>query len=245
MLSNSLDMEHWELGLSLNQGELSNELGGIGMHPEASISGKDKFDELSVPLPEGIGFFEIAFAHPEVRTTFNKEVVPTTENYSWDFEIKRPSGSAQLELVWRNDFFGLNKKQIVVYDPATLQIIDMRSTTRYKLSERTKNLRILFGSDEYIRAGLETSFSLLGKPYPNPAEREVIIPFSISESLAENPVKISVYDGKGIEVATPVHGFVNHGRHEVTWDSDGKSGLYFIRMAIGSATLKTAKIIIR
>jgi hypothetical protein len=243
VLSNPLDMEHWEINLSLREGELSNEVGGIGMHPEARLMGKDRFDEVSVPLPEGLGLFEIAFQHPEVRATFNKEIVPTAENYTWDFDIKR-SSFAQLKLMWRNDFFGANGKEIVLFDPATLKTIDMRAASHYELSERTKNLRILFGSEAYVRAGLETSFPGLGEPYPNPSGDEVTIPFTISKSDDEKLVKINVYNSQGIEMTSLVDGFVNHGRHEVVWDSNGKSGLYFIRMVIGNATVKTVKAII-
>jgi hypothetical protein len=244
VLSNSLDKEIWELNLSLHAGELSNELGGIGMHPQAWLTDKDKFDEVSVPLPEGLGLFEIAFPHPEVHATFNREIVPTAENYTWDFDVKRASPSACPELTWRNDFFGANEKQMILYDPITLQTIDMRTNTRYRLTERTKNLRILFGSREYIQTGLETNFSWLGDPYPNPADKEVVVPYGISENHVGKPVKISVYNSQGIEVAAPVNGLMSQGRHEVTWNSKGKPGLYFIRLNIGNATMKTVKVVI-
>lgn len=241
---NSLDQNHWEVKLMLRDGQLGNELGGIGMHPNATLKGKDPFDEVSVPLPEGLNLFELAYPHPEVFTYFNKEVVPTQENYRWDFEVKRSLSAWNLELLWKNDYFGHNEKQLVLFDPTTLQIMDMRKVDHITLTTATNKLSVLYGAPEYIQHALDSDLPWLGYPYPNPAKEELTIPFRIPESHDQMPVKISILNGTGAEVATPVNRTLGKGNYDVKWYPQGESGLYLIRMRIGQET-KAMKVIIK
>ena len=242
---NTLDQNSWEVKLMLRDGQLGNELGGIGMHPNATLKGKDPFDEVSVPLPEGLNLFELAYPHPEVFTYFNKEVVPTQENYRWDFEVKTSSPARNLELSWKNDYFGDNEKQLFLFDPTTLQITDMRKVNHITLTTSTNNLSVLFGGPEYIQHALDSDLPWLGYPYPNPAKEELTIPFRVPERYDQMPVKISILNGTGVEVATPVNRTLGTGNYDVKWYPQGESGLYLIRMKIGQQETKAMKVIIK
>jgi len=81
------------------------------MHPEATIKGKDDFDEGAVPMLPAMNFFEVGFDHPEFRTFFNKEIVPTTDEYTWDFQVIRDNNQP-VTISWNNDHFGENANQL-------------------------------------------------------------------------------------------------------------------------------------
>ena len=242
---NSLDQDHWEVKLTLRDGPLSNELGGIGMHPSATLKGKDPFDEVSVPLPEGLNLFELAYPHPEVFTYFNKEVVPTQENFTWDFDVKRSSEAGDLELTWANDYFGDNEKQLVLFDPASLQVIDMRLVNHFTVTVRTEKVRILFGEKDYVQHTLDKELPWLGNPYPNPAKEVLTIPFRVPESQDQLPVQIKIYNSHGAEVATPINQILEKGNYSIKWQPQGETGLYIIRMRIGQQETKAMKVIIK
>ncbi len=242
-IENALDQNHWEVKLNLKNGLLSNELGGIGMHPNAALKGKDEFDEVSVPLPDGLGLFELVYPHPEVFTNFNKEVVPTQEYYAWDFDVKRDDPSASLDLSWPNYYFGDNDKQLILFDPFSLQVIDMRMTNHFTLSERSEKVRIFFGGKEYIQQALDKELPWLGNPYPNPARVDVTIPFRVPETKDQMDVQIKIYNSQGKEVAVPISQHLEKGSYEVKWQSQ-ESGLFVVRMKIGQQETRSTKVII-
>ena len=243
-VANSLDQSHWEVKLNLRQGTLSNELGGFGMNPNATLEGKDIFDEVSVPLPDGLGLFELAYPHPEVFTDFSKEVVPTQENFTWEFDVRRDDPSAGLDLSWTNDYFGDNDKQLVLFDPASLQVVDMRLTNRFSLSQRTKKLRILFGDKDYIQRTLDSELPWLGNAYPNPAREELTIPFRIPEGNDLMPVQIKIYNCLGVEIANLINQTLGKGSYEIKWQPQGETGLHIIRMKIGQQERQVIKVVI-
>ena len=241
---NTINSKHWEVKLVLSDGFLSNELGGIGMDPKATLLGKDQFDEVSVPLPDGLGLFELAYPHPEVFTSFNKEVVPTQENFTWTFDVKRSSQHKDLELSWANDYFGDNEKRLVLFDPITLHVIDMKQANRFTITERTEKIKILFGDHDYVQSILDGELPWIGEPYPNPSHADVMIPFRITEGQDQNQVQIKVYNSQGIEVAKLVDRPFMKGNYEVNWQPTKAGGLYFIRMKIGQHETKAMKVII-
>ena len=176
-------------------------------------------------------------------TDFNKEVVPTQENYTWEFDVKRSSEEGDLELNWTNHYFGDHDKQLVLFDPATLHTVDMVSANSYSFSSRSKKLRILFGDKEYIQRALDKELPWLGNPYPNPAKVELTIPFRVPESNDQMDVQIKIYNSQGAEVAMPVNGSIGKGSYEVKWQSQ-QSGLFVVRMKIGQQETKSMKVII-
>jgi hypothetical protein len=59
---NSLEESNWIAGLKISNGKVTNTLSGIGMHPEA-VEGKDRHDEVLMPVPKEIIPFQLAFNH--------------------------------------------------------------------------------------------------------------------------------------------------------------------------------------
>jgi FG-GAP-like repeat/IPT/TIG domain/Secretion system C-terminal sorting domain len=241
---NSIDQDHWEINLSLTNGESSNRLGGVGMDPQATLKGKDAFDEVSVPLPDGFDIPEIVFPHPELHAIFNKEIVPTNENYTWDFSVRKYSQLGNIEISWANNYFGESDKQLFLFDPFSFQIVDMRKTTKYGLNSQAANLKIIYGSAEYVKGIVDEAFPLLGNPYPNPATTEVWITFKVTKSMENNPIGIKIFNYQGMEVENLIAGYYTKGVHEAKWNPDVSQGLYFIRLNGGGQDLGTVKVVI-
>ena len=242
-INNSIDEEQWEVDLTLSAGHLANKLGGIGMNPDATLIGKDRFDEVSLPLPDGLDLFEMRFPHPELFTSFNKEVVPTQENYTWEVEVKRSPSHDQLKISWQNGHFGENEKELVLFDPASLETVDMRKNNSYLLSSETRGVQILFGSKEYVNMRLDSQLPWLGKAYPNPAIGNISIPFRVPKSHGHLPVRISIHNSNGLEIDRPVDQILGAGTYETIWGPDNISGLFLVRMQLGGEKAQVIKVI--
>ena len=241
-LLNSIDQTNWEVKLALEQDGLRSEMGGIGMNLKATLKGKDEFDKEHVPLPFDIA--EISSPHPEVSSFFNKDIVPTQENFTWQFDVNRSAEEGDIELSWANHYFGDSEKQLILFDPATLQVVDMRLVNRFTISERTKKIRILFGDNDYIQQALDKELPWLGSAYPNPAKEELTIPFRVTENQDNMMVQIKIYNSHGVEIATPIQQTLPKGNYDVKWQPKGETGLYIIRMTIGQQETKAMKVII-
>src|SRR5258706_15166591 len=71
--SSDLNNPEWQVTLSLVQGERGNNLGGIGMHPQAK-EGKDEFDDLT--LPRFGEYLELVHRHPDYfYSTFSRDII--------------------------------------------------------------------------------------------------------------------------------------------------------------------------
>lgn len=78
--------------------------------------------------------------------------------------------------------------------------------------------------------------------FPNPCEKETVIPLEISGDQAI--VSVKVYDGLGVLRTTLVDGRLTPGRHEIRWNTDGLSGgVYHCVMRTGSQ-VSSLKIVV-
>ncbi len=241
-ITHSLDQDYWQVALHLKQGNLANELSGIGMHPNATLKGKDQFDEVSVPLPQGLGFFELGSAHPELLTDFNRDIVPSQKEFTWEFSVKNESADA-IELTWRNDFFGSNEKKLFLINLTTLETVDMRLQNHFLITAETQKIRIVFGEDEYIKKEAESYLPLIGVPYPIPARTVLNIPFRISEGQKKQ-VLINVLDTQGRQVAMLENTEYNSGVYETKWYPGDLHGLFLIKIQLGNGKSESVKVFI-
>lgn len=237
-ISSDLGESKWELLLSLAQGQLKNQLGGIGMHPEATIKGKDKFDQVSLPMLSGLGFFELGFNHPENNNRYNKDIVPTLENYTWEVDVIRDN-NIPITLHWNNNSFGENSNELYLYNPTTLQIVDMRAQNKFIIGATTHKLQIIFGKIDYVNQQLNNEFPLVGEFYPNPTESKVHLPIKVNNE--NSVIEYSIYDmtGKLIEfksVRYPI------GIHEMTLEFD-KEGMFIVQLRLDD-TMVSKKLIV-
>ena len=234
----------WIIPLSVSNGDLTNETGGIGMHPKAQLNGKDDFDRTSVPLVEGMNMPELIFSSSTSKIDITKEVVPSQDRFTWKFEVKQTNDET-LKLAWPI-IENKGDKQLVLLDLASQRVMDMTKENGITFSAESKSFKIIFGDPNYITQVLEKELPTIGQPYPNPAQAEVKIPFFISESLDNSKVSIRIYNNLGKEIATLLDDQpLQKGYHLLNWKPTEPAGLYVVSMKVGSGAEKRVKLIIQ
>ncbi|MDZ7262946.1 MAG: T9SS type A sorting domain-containing protein [candidate division KSB1 bacterium] len=83
----------------------------------------------------------------------------------------------------------------------------------------------------------------LGQNYPNPFNRQTIIGYQLPE---KSPVKITIYDQLGRQIAVIQDDWQAPGAHTVRWDArDCASGLYFYKLVAGEFTQTRKMLLIK
>jgi photosystem II stability/assembly factor-like uncharacterized protein len=231
-----LDNVYWELPITLQQGEIKNELPGIGMHPEAS----ELFDRFDNPtLPRFFDFAEINFARDEpMAPYFTKDVVPTQNEYVWEFSVaSNQEGLATIS--WDNSDLG-SAKDLVLFDVSKQLIVDMKAKSSYTFDPKNSSLfRIHFGDN--LGESLKPDYVMLGNIYPNPSQGEAIVPFAISAEAGEAAILIELYNNLGVKVGTLVDGKFVPGFHEAPIDAKSRglsNGMYLIKLSVAGEKLR-------
>jgi hypothetical protein len=223
------------------------------MHPEA-IKGIDRHDEVLLPVPEEIIPFELAFNHPEEQyKKFSMDVIQTTDEYIWEFEVKSYASSQTLTLTWDNRHFGDNDYNLILNHKGVEKLINMRDVKSYTFNASgNEQFRIIFGDDSFIEKELKPQTVSLGQGYPNPFRDELVIPFSLPESGSVYRVNISIYDLTGNLVKQLTNEDYAPGYYTVKWNSLDQSGIlgrgiYLIRMVVNvnGQSIMLAKKVIR
>lgn len=234
--SGRLDDESWVLPITFTHGEVTNNLVGIGMHPEASES-YDRFDDPT--LPRFINYAEVNFEHPEFFAKhFSKDVVPTQKDYMWEFSIET-NQSGLAELKWDNGLLE-GSKEIMLVDITRQVLIDMKMQNIYVFNPAQSNrFRIHFGSD--LWENLSPDRVELGHAYPNPGRGEVYIPFRISKLAGDVQVQLELYNNMGLKIANLAEGKFGPGYYEVKFNTEQphySAGMYLIRLNISREGMK-------
>jgi hypothetical protein len=245
-VSSNLAQENWQVNFKLNQQDLTNPFGGVGMNQGAK-TGFDNFDDINPP--RFFDYAEINFAHPEHFTkNFAQDVVPAQKEYTWTFNVdSNVDGPA--ELSWDNTLFGENNKELFLFDITTQIVIDMRGENHYAFDpSMSRQFRVYYG--ENLRDKVNPDFVSLGQPYPNPAATKTTIPFRLPGQDATYNVKLEIYDMLGKKVATLAEGNYKSGFYSSVWNTDESdlvNGMYTVRFVVGgkSNTVLNKKVILK
>lgn len=241
-----LDNPNWALDINMKQGEVKYELAGIGMHPQANLQ-FDAFDDLNPP--HFADYAEIQFPHPsEIIKKFSRDVVPTQNSYTWEFEVDSNLPGLS-ELYWNNTRFGENSKELYLYDVELQKLVDMRTESKYQFDARTSSrFKIFFGDD--LKKEIKPERITLGIAYPNPAQSQTTIPFTLSENGSVYHVSLEIFDSMGKKVGTLVQGDFTSGFYNAIWDFSGAQsaqGIYHVRLEAKSRQgieIRSGKIVI-
>lgn len=237
-----LSSYNWKLKLELSDGAFTNATGGIGMNKQATLTGRDRFDRVPIPVPDEMEVFQISFPHPEINKNFVTEVVPSGESHVWDFNIDRTT-DRPLTLRWDNTLINETEKQLYLIDLSFGTIKDMKAEGSYTIPPSTHNLKCVFGDEEFIARTFDDMLPYAGVPYPNPASDAVRVPFFIPSKAGNLNVNIEVINTQGASIATLADGSFESGRYEVVWNTSGKSGLYIVEMKIGSSRVRSKVVV--
>jgi hypothetical protein len=208
---------------------VKNTLGGVGMHPGASLS-YDGYDDL--PLPQLFNSVEMNFKHPEFfAKVFDRDVVPPQDDFTWEFSVES-NMKGMAELAWENP--SVDNKELYLFDIALQKPVNMMEVNRYGFDpSASQRFRIYYGVN--LREKIKPDFILLGKAYPNPTSKSTTIPFNLPQYNSSYQVSLQVFDVMGNKVATLVEGEMGPGFYSTDWNtslSNLGDGLYIYRLVV-------------
>jgi hypothetical protein len=211
-----IDNSMWEVDLKIQNGSLSFDLAGIGMHPEAS-EGVDRFDDFN--LPHFMEFVELNHTKKFMDFGYSRDIVPTSDSHVWEFSIDSNSEEETIQLTWDNSYFGLSDRQLVLWDVARNFPIDMRATNNYTFRRKeSKVFKVLFGNQTYVKANTKVKSLLFQQASPNPSAGPVLFSFSVPESSISQQVTLEVFDLLGKKISTVFNAQADPGFHEAEWN---------------------------
>ncbi len=237
-----IDSDTWELKLELSDGQFSNATSGIGMNPQASDDEIDVFDFITLPSMPGVPRLELRMQPEHASTTISKQVVKTVPNYQWRFDLVQSQVGTNVVLSWNNQPLAKSSNQLFMIVPGSDRVVDMKTSNSITLDGKVKELLFVYGEDEFIRQAMETELPMLSTPYPNPADREITIPFRVSSTAINKHIAIRIFNNLGECISTPVDKEFENGLYEINWS--GSPGLYVVKMEMGSI-VSTKKIVIK
>lgn len=228
LLDSDINATEWLLHLNVKQGDVINDLGGIGMTPDAKLS-LDDYD--GVTPPRFIEFLETNFAHPEhFAKRFTRDVVPTQNEYTWSFTVDT-NLDGEADIFWDNSAFINGAKEMFLYDENRHRLVDMRAVNRYSFNpKQSVNFKVYFG--ENLKIAPESV--LLGKAFPNPTSGTTSITFSLPDSGGQNQfVTLDILDATGRTMGTIAQGRYQPGFYEADFNAkELNNGFYTYRLTV-------------
>lgn len=234
----------WMTPLRLTVGEITNDMAGLGMHPEASSS-YDRYD--AITLPPFLKYAELNSYHEEFFAhRFSKDIVPMAESYNWKYTVESNAEDRFARLEWDREIFGNNEAQLLLFDQEAEKLIDMRLTDHYTFEMDGKRMLRFFYASR--KENLRPDVTQVLAPYPNPVTSIVTIPYIASE---DTDPKITLYDNTGKTVRVLLQESTDRGVQQVGWDCTDSQGvrvppgIYLYRFTSASAPPQTGKLIVQ
>ena len=234
----------WLVPIALQQGEITNSFGGVGMHSKASLL----FDQLDdINGPRWFEFTEMNFKHPEHTVkNFARDVVPISGDFEWSFEFdSNIPGVATLK--WDNESYTI-ESDLYLYDEATQTPVNMKETNSYSFNASvSQNFKVYYGDN--ARSKMMPAKVMLGAAYPNPTSNTTTVPFSIPEKNGNGnklSVRLEVFDVTGRKVSTLANGEFAPGFYHAQWEAQETlgNGIYIYRLLAGDEIL-TGKVLLK
>ncbi|MFH2054618.1 MAG: FlgD immunoglobulin-like domain containing protein [bacterium] len=200
--------------------------------------------QLEASLPTDVAAIQLEIAYDPARV---KVLDPELNSRSASMRMEyRDDGSGKLRVLLYPDAADAYIKAgtgtildlpLVAEDGSTLDENDIRIVEAVASDPAANNVPVKgFG-----RIALPEQFSL-SQNYPNPFNPQTQIEFAISQSAANKPVTLDVFNILGERVTTLLNEPLAAGLHTVTWygrDDNGQevaSGVYFYRLRVGDVT---------
>ncbi|HEY5691897.1 MAG TPA: FG-GAP-like repeat-containing protein [Cyclobacteriaceae bacterium] len=244
LVRNTLDSPNWQVYLNVDQGELMNRIAGIGMNAKASDD-YDIYDGLSMPHFFD-SFLEVNHAKAWNGNLFSKDIVTTSQNHIWDFSVSTSGPEEVMTFSWDNSYFGDNDRELYLYDVALQRNIDMRTASTYAFNRNASNaFQVLFGSADFIKEKSSVNELVLHKTWPNPADQEINVAFSLPETGQDQTVNLELVDLMGKKIRSQEDLYPS-GYHELKWqrNKEHASGVYLVVIKAGRA-IKQMKVVLK
>jgi hypothetical protein len=136
---------------------------------------------------------------------------------------------------------------IVEYLTGNTVVTDMRSQSSFEVAGTEDQyfniLWITSSSATPIKGDFQPTGFSIKAIQPNPFNPSTVISIALAQA---GPVKLSVYDGLGRQVAVLMQGWHATGEHQVTFQGTSLSaGIYFLRLQMGSLTASRKMVLLK
>lgn len=243
------DGQGWNINLILENGNIKNELTGIGMHENAKneIDSKDQFN-----LPHFLSYIDLN--HPIKANGYHvaKNIVKMQDQYNWTFDIESNLKIQDTKIKWElpsSSHFNKNT-ELFLWDPSSAQLIDMKKLNQYRLRNSTgEDLKIIYGSMDYINSLIKLSSFQVNDPFPNPTTGILNLNYFIPEGQVNSTMTMELYNFNGSLVNRKQIAIERSGIHSINWDVNVNTeeilkGVYLLRISNGVKSINK-KIVIR
>jgi len=229
--NHNIDLPAWELPINITQGDVTNELSGIGMDPNAT-QGIDMFDEPVLPIFPGLPHAELSFEKPSL--TLNKDVVNTQDSYIWRFN-QSTSQVGGTVLQWKNDELKNSAKDLFLFDLKRQVLVNMKEQSQYSFDAgESKDFEIHFGSN--LESKIKPTSNVIGSVYPNPGQGTLNFRVTVDEHSSGSNVSLLIFDHTGSLVQSIHSGNLETGFHTLQGQLEGglQNGLYIVKAIVAT-----------
>ena len=145
-LKNNIDKDNWEVAFNLHSPTLQMPFAGFGMRTDASEE-RDRYDDFTMPRFKDyleLNYKDLKF----VGSSYTRDVVPTHNNYVWNFTVNDSKKGEIVTIDWDNSYFG-NKKSLLLIDLDNQVYVNMSTVNTYSFrSNGINNFRIIYTDPE-------------------------------------------------------------------------------------------------
>jgi hypothetical protein len=241
----TIDSDTWGVDLVVRSGEMENNFAGIGMRPDANEQ-SDKYDDYT--LPRFMDYLELNHNKKIFGSPFTKDIVPTSTQHIWEFQVASNLNSEVVELSWDNSYFGNNDLQLILWDVSQQRAVNMKSEKTYSFERRLSGtFKIFYGSESFVNKEIVPNAAVFHSASPVPSSGNVTFAYSVPESNGDVKTNLTIYNSLGQKVSKLVDQALPAGYHQTVWIiEDGAkpaAGVYISVLKFGEATLQKRLII--
>jgi hypothetical protein len=153
-----------------------------------------------------------------------------------------------MEIKWDNSFFGINDRNLALWDVEQQRAIDMKTQSSYSFGRSSSGaFKVFFGDENFIKTETRAFRAVFHSASPVPSSGNITMAFSVPESDGRVGTTVTIYNLMGQKMATVVDKPLPGGYQEAVWNiEDGvkpAAGMYISVLKFGETTLQKRLII--
>ncbi len=243
-LENSIDQTDWEIDFIINQRDISNVIGGLGMRLNASVD-FDIYDGFSMPHFDE--FLDLNHTKKLNHYNYSKDVIPTSDSHTWNFKVDASETEKPAMITWNNSYLGNNNINLILFDDQSNVWIDMKQHTSYSFTPPV-NFKVIYGAENYVTKEIGNGNSKILEVSPNPSNGPISIHMFLPEWQKKFPVELELKSLTGITLANIFTGELESGYQKIEWSGESNSnklpsGVYLVQMRSNN-TIQTVRVLL-
>ena len=203
---NYVSEQEWQMEIGISSGRYTNNINGIGVHPQASV-GEDNRDLRNPPMLWEAPVMRFT-GEDGIAGNLARSIIPYNEEMSWNFVVTAEKGT-EITLNW--EIPGNLDHDLIVIDHGQLIPISMSTTNSITFQSRgTNTFTVSYGDISDFDLGDQT---LIGQIYPNPVSINFKLPVYMS---VDGEVALKLYSLNGTRIELGRKEYLNKGYHIIS-----------------------------